>query len=126
MPAAPTAADLTPGRPLVFRNATVLTMDDSHRLVRGADVLITGEQIAAVGEGLEVPGGTAEIDATGGVVMPRMIDTHPHKWQTAMGGDGADWTLTPYFVWDYPPWGKAVRPADSCAADRRSPAEALD
>ena len=42
-----------------------------------------------------------EIDATGGIVMPGMIDTHRHLWQTAMRGYGADWTLTQYFVWYY-------------------------
>ena len=43
-----TAADLVAGRPLVFRNATVLTMDDGHRVLADADVLVTGERIAAV------------------------------------------------------------------------------
>ena len=60
---------------MVFRNATVLTMDAAHSVLTGADVLITGETIAAVGPGLEVPEGTAEIDASGGIVMPGMIDT---------------------------------------------------
>ena len=49
-----TAADLVAGRPLVFRNATVLTMDDAHRVLADADVLITGERIAAVGHGLQL------------------------------------------------------------------------
>jgi len=126
MTAAPTVADLAPGRPFVFRNATVLTMDDAHRLLRGADVLITGEQIAAVGEGLGVPEGTAEIDATGGIVMPGMIDTHRHMWQTAMRGYGADWTLTQYFVWNYLQWGKSFRPQDIYAGDLLSAIEAID
>ena len=81
-----TAADLTPGRPLVFRNATVLTMDDARRVLRGADVLVSGDRIAGVGGGLVVPEGTAEVDAAGGIVMPGMIDTHRHMWQTAMRG----------------------------------------
>jgi cytosine/adenosine deaminase-related metal-dependent hydrolase len=59
-------------------------MDDAHTVLTGADVLVDGERIAAVGTGLEVPAGTAEIDATGGIVMPGMIDTHRHMWQTAM------------------------------------------
>src|SRR5215472_5250182 len=126
MTAAPTVADLAPGRPFVFRNATVLTMDDAHRLLRGADVLITGEQIAAVGEGLAVPEGTAEIDATGGIVMPGMIDTHRHMWQTSMRGYGADWTLTQYFVWNYLQWGKSFRPQDIYAGDLLSAIEAID
>jgi 5-methylthioadenosine/S-adenosylhomocysteine deaminase len=121
-----TAAELTPGRPIVFRNATVLTMDDAHRVLRGADVLISGDRIAEVGPGLQVPEGTAEIDATGGIVMPGMIDTHRHMWQTAMRGYGADWTLTQYFVWNYLQWGKSFRPQDIYAGNLLSAIEAID
>jgi 5-methylthioadenosine/S-adenosylhomocysteine deaminase len=121
-----TAADLPAGRPLVFRNATVLTMDAAHRLLTGADVLISGEEIAAVGASLQVPEGTAEIDATGGIVLPGLIDTHRHMWQTAMRGYGADWTLTQYFVWNYLQWGKSFRPQDIHAGDLLSAIEAID
>jgi len=118
--------DLTPGRPLVFRNATVLTMDDAHTVHRAADVLIVGERIEAVGERLEVPEGTAEIDASGGILMPGMIDTHRHMWQTAMRGYGADWTLTQYFVWYYLQWGKVFRPQDIYAGNLLAALEAID
>jgi 5-methylthioadenosine/S-adenosylhomocysteine deaminase len=120
------AADLTPGRPIVFRNATVLTMDDAHHVLHGADVLTTGDRITAVGHGLQVPEGTAEIDATGGILMPGMIDTHRHMWQTAMRGYGADWTLTQYFVWNYLQWGKSFRPQDIYAGNLLSAIEAID
>ena len=62
------------------------------------------------GPALDVPDGTVEIDASGGIVMPGMIDTHRHMWQTAMRGYGADWTLTQYFVWYYLEYGKTFRP----------------
>ena len=120
------AAGLTPGRPVVFRNATVLTMDDAHHVLHGADVLITGDRISAVGPGLQVPEGTAEIDATGGILMPGMIDTHRHMWQTAMRGYGADWTLTQYFVFYYLQHGKTFRPEDIYAGNLLSAIEALD
>jgi 5-methylthioadenosine/S-adenosylhomocysteine deaminase len=122
----PTAEELAPGRPVVFRNATVLTMDDAHQVLSGADVLITGERITAVGPSLQVPEGTAEIDATGGIVMPGMIDTHRHMWQTAMRGYGADWTLTQYFVWYYLNWGKAFRPQDIYAGNLLAATESVD
>ena len=124
--AGPAAADLTPGRPVVFRNATVLTMDDAHTVLTGADVLVTGELITALGRQLQVPDGTAEIDAAGGIVMPGMIDTHRHMWQTAMRGYGADWTLTQYFVWYYLQWGKVFRPQDIYAGNLLSAIEAID
>jgi len=101
-------------------------MDDSHRVLRDADVLITGQQIAAIGPNLAVPEGTLEIDATGGIVMPGMVDTHRHMWQTAMRGYGADWTLTQYFVWYYLQWGKSFRPRDIYAGNLLSAIEALD
>ena len=69
---------IEPGRPVVLRRGTVLTMNDAHEILRDADVLVEGEQIAAVGPGLEVPEGTFEIDASGGIVMPGMVDTHVH------------------------------------------------
>ncbi|HVB45816.1 MAG TPA: amidohydrolase family protein [Streptosporangiaceae bacterium] len=126
MTAAPEPGRPVPGRPVVFRNATVLTMDDAHRVLRGADVLIEGERISAVGPGLQVPEGTQEIDAAGGIVMPGMIDTHRHMWQTAMRGYGADWTLTQYFVWNYLQWGKSFRPQDIHAGNLLSAIEAID
>jgi cytosine/adenosine deaminase-related metal-dependent hydrolase len=112
--------------PVVLRGGTVLTVDAAHTVLPGHDVLVTGETIAAIGPALEVPDGTVEIDATGGIVMPGMIDTHRHMWQTAMRGYGADWTLTQYFVWNYLEWGKVFRPEDVHAGNLLSALEALD
>ncbi len=120
------AEDLAPGRPVVFRNAIVLTMDGAHTVHRDADVLVSGDRIAAVGTGLDVPGDAAEIDASGGILMPGMIDTHRHMWQTAMRGYGADWTLTQYFVWNYLNWGKSFRPMDIYAGNLLSAIESVD
>jgi len=101
-------------------------MDDRHTVLTGADVLVTGDRIAAVGTGLAAPADALEIDAAGGIVMPGMIDTHRHLWQTAMRGYGADWTLTQYFVWYYLEWGKVFRPEDIYAGNLLGGLEALD
>src|ERR671914_2518658 len=119
-------SDIEPGRPVVLRRGTVLTMNDAHDVLQDADVLVVGEQIAAVGPELEVPDGAYEIDAGGGIVMPGMIDTHRHMWQTAMRGYGADWTLTQYFVWNYLEWGKVFRPEDVHSGNLLSAIEAID
>jgi 5-methylthioadenosine/S-adenosylhomocysteine deaminase len=119
-------SDLTSGRPLVFRGATVLTMNDAHAIEHDADVLVDGERITGVGPGLSVPGDAIEIDARGGILMPGMIDTHRHMWQTAMRGYGADWTLTQYFVWYYLTWGKVFRPEDIYAGNLLAAIEAID
>ncbi|GAA1264656.1 amidohydrolase family protein [Sphaerisporangium rubeum] len=122
----PDPENLGPGRPVLFRHGTVLTMDDSHTVLRDADVLVIGERVEAVGHNLSAPDDALVIDATGGIVMPGMIDTHRHLWQTAMRGYGADWTLTQYFVWYYLEWGKIFRPEDIHAGNLLSAIEALD
>jgi len=114
------------GRPVVFRNGLVLTMDDAHTVLDGGDVLVIGDRIAQVGHHLAAPEGALEVDASGGIVMPGMVDTHRHLWQTAMRGYGADWTLTQYFVWYYLEWGKIFRPEDIHAGNLLGAVEALD
>jgi len=123
---APSADDFTPGRPVVFRNATVLTIDPSLGMIPGGDVLVVDKRIAAVGKQLAVPDGTVEIDASGGILMPGMVDTHRHMWQTALRGFGADWTLTNYFVFYYLSFGKIFRPEDIYAGNLLSAIEAID
>ena len=120
------AASWPDRRPVVLRGGTVLTMDDAHTVLTGADVLVAGDRIAAVGPRLEGPEDALEIDASGGIVMPGMIDTHRHMWQTAMRAYGADWTLTQYFVWNYLEHGRKFRPEDIGAGNLISAWEALE
>ena len=61
---APSAQAPEPGRPVVFRGGTVLTMDDAPTVLTDADVLVVDDTIAAVGPRLDVPEGTHEIDAS--------------------------------------------------------------
>jgi 5-methylthioadenosine/S-adenosylhomocysteine deaminase len=118
-------AAVNSGRPVVFRNATVLTMDGAG-VIEGGDVLVTGDTITAVGPALSVPNDSVEVDASGGILMPGMVDTHRHMWQTALRGLGADWTLTQYFVFYYLSWGKIFRPEDIAAGNRLAAIEAVD
>ena len=122
----PDASAPVTGGPVVLRGGTVLTMDDSHTVLTPADVLVVDHRIPAVGQALDVPEGTWEIDASGGIVMPGMIDTHRHMWQTAMRGYGADWTLTQYFVWYYLEHGRKFRPQDVYAGNLLSAWDALE
>ena len=114
------------GRPVVFRNATVLTIDPSLGMIEGGDVLVIDNRIAEVGRQLVVPENAVEIDASGGILMPGMVDTHRHMWQTALRGFGADWTLTNYFMFYYINWGKIFRAEDIFAGNLLSAIEAVD
>ncbi len=64
---------------ILIRGGTVVTAEGRRR----ADVLCSGERIAAVGEGLEAPGAEV-IDAGGCFVLPGGVDPHTHM-QLPMG-----------------------------------------
>ena len=125
-PRTATGESLEPGRPVVFRNGLVITMNDAGDILTDVDVLIVDGTIAAVGPHLEAPADALEIDAKNGIIMPGMIDTHRHMWQTAMRGYGADWSLSQYFVWYYLQHGKDFRPEDIYAGNLLSAIEAID
>lgn len=114
------------GQPIVFRNGIVLTMDDARTVLPHGDVLVKDGKIADVGVALAAPDDAFEIDASGGIVMPGMIDTHRHMWQTAMRAYGADWTLTQYFVWYYLQHGAKFRPEDYAAGNLISALDAIE
>jgi 5-methylthioadenosine/S-adenosylhomocysteine deaminase len=72
--------------PLVIRGGYVVTMDPGTGDVPGGDVLVSDGLIAAVGPSVDVPPGCAELDATGQVVAPGLVDTHWHMWNTLLRG----------------------------------------
>lgn len=120
----PLAEDFQPGRPVLLTGGTVLTMDDAG-VIENGDVLVVGERVAEVGQRVAAPDDAVRVDATGGIIMPGMVDTHRHMWQTALRGFGADWTLSQYFVFYYLNWGAIFRPEDVHAGNALSGIEAL-
>ena len=121
---APRPDDFTEGRPVVFRNAIVIPVDGP--VILDGDVLVKGELIESVGPNLEVPEGTLEIDAKGGILTPGFVDTHRHMWQTALRGYGGDWALSQYFVFYYLQHGEVFRPEDIYAGNLLSALESVD
>ncbi|WP_126976062.1 8-oxoguanine deaminase [Frigidibacter oleivorans] len=95
---------------LIRRADVVVTMDDAGRELAGADVLIRGGQIAAVGhdlagQGLVAPG-AERVEARGCVVTPGLVNTHHHLYQTLTravpGAQDAllfGWLKTLYPIW---------------------------
>ena len=95
-------------RTLLARNAdVVVTMDAGRREIRGGGVYVEGRAIAAVGTTAELPATADEvIDLAGHVVLPGLVNTHHHMFQTltrAMpGAQDADlfaWLKALYPVW---------------------------
>jgi cytosine/adenosine deaminase-related metal-dependent hydrolase len=69
---------------LLIRNADVLvTMDDERREIRGGGLYVEGNRIAAVGPSDALPLSADEvIDMRGHVVLPGLINTHHHMFQS--------------------------------------------
>jgi len=115
-----------PGQPIVFRNGIIVTMDSADTVLREADLLVVDGKIAAVGHNLTAPDDAHVVDASGGILMPGMIDTHRHMWQSVMRGYGADWTLAQYAVWYFFNHGIKFRPQDIAAGNAVSAIDALE
>jgi 5-methylthioadenosine/S-adenosylhomocysteine deaminase len=82
--------------PLVIRGACVMTMNQELGDIRCGDVLIVGQNIAAVGSDLGAPGAET-IDGRGMIVMPGLIDAHTHLWTSQMRGHFGSTPETAYF-----------------------------
>lgn len=79
----------------LIRNAHVITMDAQGELAE-ADVLITGDVITEIAKRISADN-ALEIDASGCIMIPGLINAHMHIWQTALRGLASNWTLLEYF-----------------------------
>lgn len=111
-------------RTLLLTNALALaTMDDERRELRDAAVLVKGREIVAVGSAAEVaaahPGPHDEvIDLSGHVVLPGLVNTHHHMFQslTRATPAGQDAELFGWLKAHYPIWAHITPPMFHVAA----------
>jgi cytosine/adenosine deaminase-related metal-dependent hydrolase len=94
---------------IIIRNARVLTLDDRDTEYQSADILIEGDTIAAIGPGLaemlpaERRAGKREIDGTGLLAMPGLINGHFHSPGNLMNGALVDRPLELFMLYEVPP-----------------------
>src|ERR1700736_2797968 len=110
---------------IVIRNGTVVTMDPSLGDFARADVLIDGDSIVAVAQDLGRVD-AEELDAAGKLVIPGLIDTHRHTWQSFLRGIAADWTLGQYMTGLHLGLSGMFDPEDTYAGNLLGAVEALD
>jgi cytosine/adenosine deaminase-related metal-dependent hydrolase len=80
----------------LIRQGVVITIDKDLGDFEQADVLIEDDVIAAVGPNLPIED-AAIIDGSHMIVLPGLVDTHRHTWQSVLRGIASDWTLGQYF-----------------------------
>ncbi|MBL8791438.1 MAG: 8-oxoguanine deaminase [Rhizobiales bacterium] len=93
---------------LLLKNAHVLlTMDDQRRELAGGSVLVDGNRIASVhAAGEALPAADEVMECAGQVVMPGLINTHHHMYQSltravpaAQDADLFNWLKALYPIW---------------------------
>jgi 5-methylthioadenosine/S-adenosylhomocysteine deaminase len=110
---------------MLIKGAYVLTQDPTLGELAGADVLIEGDRIKAVGHGLSADGART-IDATGDIVIPGFIDTHRHTWETSIRTSAPDFALITYFGNILDKFAPHYRPDDVFAANQWGSLECIN
>jgi len=108
---------------VVIRKAYVMTMDPKLGDMRDADVHVKDGAIAAVGP--DLPASAYELDGRGMIVLPGLVETHWHMWNTllrSMSGDKREHGYFPTAL----ALGKAYLPSDMYQGTRLAAAEALN
>jgi 5-methylthioadenosine/S-adenosylhomocysteine deaminase len=79
----------------VIRGGMVLTMDPDIGDLPTGEVLVADGRIVEVGPETSAEGAEV-VDATNMIVIPGLVDTHRHTWQSCLRQIGVDWTLREY------------------------------
>ena len=103
----------------IFSDAWLITMNGKREVLEEASVCVEKDRIVAVStrQDLQRRFPTAEIvDCKGRIVMPGMVNTHTHLFQTLLKGLGDDMVLKKWFTCMTGPSGVHLTPEDAHVA----------
>ncbi|MCW5873411.1 MAG: amidohydrolase family protein [Anaerolineales bacterium] len=118
-----------PGKRILLKGGTVLSLDPQIGTLPVGDVLIEGSKIIQVGKDIQSNGATEVIDAERMIVMPGFVDTHRHIWEGLLRNIGTDVPLegrSSYITFVLGRLGRAYRPQDAYAGNIVSAFGAID
>jgi 5-methylthioadenosine/S-adenosylhomocysteine deaminase len=104
-------------------NAYVMTMDGVLGDIAGGSVHVRNGEIVAVGK--DVAGGGERIDGAGMIVMPGLVETHWHMWNTIFRSFAGDRPEDGYFP-TVARFGQQMSPDDIFQSTRLAAAEAIN
>ncbi|MFJ9122567.1 amidohydrolase [Streptomyces sp. NPDC102340] len=113
---------------LLVHGGTVLTVDDASTVLADGAVAVRDGEIVAVGPADELLArhtATDTIDATGGLVIPGLINTHTHLAMTLLRGTADDVTLQEFLGRVVPAEARLLDPGTVASAVRVAVAESV-
>jgi len=99
----------------LYGGGTIVTMDDAGTEHEHGWVLVDGTTIAAVGSGAE-PEADTRVELGGAVVIPGLINTHHHLYQTLTRARAQQADLFTWLRELYPVWSRIDAEAEYAAA----------
>jgi cytosine/adenosine deaminase-related metal-dependent hydrolase len=118
------ATPLPPRGELLIRKAYVMTMDPALGDIPDGSVHIKNGRIMAVGKDLQAPAARV-IDGAAMIVMPGLVDTHWHMWNTLYRSFSGDQQSEGYFA-TVARFGQQMTPDDMYQSTRLAAAEAIN
>ena len=110
-------------RGVVFRNAYVMTMDAALGDIPGGSVHVRNGEIVAVGRDVDAPGARV-IAGEDMIVLPGLVETHWHMWNTLFRSFAGDEQAHGYFP-TVARYGANMVPDDMYQGTRLAAAEAI-
>ncbi|TSJ34885.1 amidohydrolase family protein, partial [Mucilaginibacter corticis] len=110
---------------ILIKGGTIITQDEKQQIFQQTDLLITGDKITAIGKNMDVDDAET-IDASKMIVMPGLIDTHRHVWESILRGTAVDYSLMEYLQHILGTLAPAFRAEDVYTANLIGALEALD
>jgi len=99
----------------LYRNATVVTMDDAGSEHAAGWLLVRDGLVEAAGGGAP-PAADETVDLGGAVVTPGLVNTHHHLYQTLTRARAQEATLFEWLVALYPVWAHVDEESEYAAA----------
>jgi 5-methylthioadenosine/S-adenosylhomocysteine deaminase len=103
----------------ILADACVVTVNSANDVYERGSVLVRGDRIADIGSKSELTANepNAEIIYCGSnILMPGMVNTHTHLFQTLLKGPGDDMVLKDWFTYMTGPAAVELTAADMHAA----------
>jgi len=85
----------------ILADACVVTVNSANDVYEGGSVLVRDDRIAGIGSKAELTSKNPDaevIDCGSNILMPGMVNTHTHLFQTLLKGPGDDMVLKDWFT----------------------------